>query len=56
VFTSRGAVSPDGRFVYTNLAQGVRVLVPEASGAAGAALALAALARSRRTPRAALTG
>jgi 6-phosphogluconolactonase (cycloisomerase 2 family) len=51
--TSRGAVSRDGRFVYTNLAQGVRVLVPEpGAAAAGSALAtLAALAFSRRTGR-----
>lgn len=55
VFTDRGAVSPDGRYVYTNLAQGVRVLVPETSGAAGAAAALAALALGRRGRRAALS-
>lgn len=48
VVTGRGAVGPEGRYVYTSEAQGVRVLVPEAGGAAAAPAALAALALSRR--------
>jgi hypothetical protein len=48
--TTRGAVSPDGRFVYTSDAQGVRVLVPEA-GAGAAPAALVALALRRRARR-----
>ena len=49
-----GAVSADGAWLYTVPAQGVRVFaVPEPRGAAAAALAvLAALAATRRGPRA----
>lgn len=47
VVTSRGVVSPDGRYVYTSEAQGVRVLVPEPRAAALGAAAVLALSRRR---------
>jgi DNA-binding beta-propeller fold protein YncE len=54
VVSGRGAVSPDGRAVYTSAAQGVRVLVPEPRGAGaapGAFVALILLRRLRRPAR-----
>lgn len=48
---TRGAVSPDGRFVYTSGAAGVRVLAPEADAAGAALAALLGLALSRRARR-----
>jgi 6-phosphogluconolactonase (cycloisomerase 2 family) len=51
-YNGRGATSPDGHFVYTSQASGVRVLAPEAGGGAAAAVAgLAARAFSRRERR-----
>lgn len=56
VISGRGAVSPDGRAVYTSAAQGVRVLVPEPRGAAAALGALVALSLRRRPRRPARRG
>lgn len=46
-----GVSSPDGRYLYTSTALGVRVLVPEPGAAPGALAALAALGLRRRASR-----